>query len=490
MANTIRKKDNADSSPKAATPRELTVEEPELYSARTTRTVAGRDARKLVPRTTQANIVVEDRPDPIQLLQGQAASRLHDLVPIRYGRMLATPFTFYRGAALVMASDLSRTPNSGLHVQLCGDAHLSNFGFYSTPERNLAFDINDFDETYPGPFEWDVKRLAGSVSVAGLVNGHSAKARRVAVLASVAGYREEMLRLSTLGNLGVWYSHADVPGLLAEITSQLDRKRSSIAGSFLAKAKFRDNVDALRKLSIQVDGRTRIRSDPPLLVPVEELLDDDTSIGLYNGITAMITSYRRTLSSDRRHLLDQFEFVQMARKVVGVGSVGTRAWILLFAGIDAADPLFLQAKEAQRSVLADYVKGVRQVNDGQRVVYGQRLLQATSDIFLGWQRVDGIDGRQRDFYVRQLRDGKASVAVEEMQPDGLAFYAKVCGQTLARGHARSGDRVAIAAYLGSGTTFDNAIADFASDYTDLTVKDHAELQAASDDGRITAIMGL
>jgi uncharacterized protein (DUF2252 family) len=490
VANTIRKKDAAGPSPTAATAKEATVEEPELYSARTARALAGREARKRMPRASQADIARDDRPDPIQLLQGQAASRVQELVPIRYGRMLATPFTFYRGAAMVMASDLSRTPNSGLYVQLCGDAHLSNFGFFSTPERNLAFDINDFDETYPGPFEWDVKRLAASVSVAGLVSGHSAKTRRVATLASVAGYREEMLRLSSLGNLDVWYSHANIPGLLAEITSQLDRRRSSRTDSLLAKAKYRDNVDALRKLSTRVDGRTRIRSDPPLLVPIEELLDDHSSAVLYNGMTAMITSYRRTLSSDRRHLLDQFEFVQMARKVVGVGSVGTRAWILLFAGIDAGDPLFLQAKEAQRSVLAGYVKGVRQVNDGQRVVYGQRLLQATSDIFLGWQRVEGIDGKQRDFYVRQLRDGKASVAVEEMRPDGLAFYAKVCGQTLARGHARSGDRVAIASYLGSGVTFDNAISDFASDYTDLTVQDHADLQAAADDGRITATMGL
>ena len=460
---------------------------------RSQRAAAGKAARRSMPLADHAETTRGTRPDPISLLEAQAASRVPLLVPIRYGRMLASPFTFFRGAAAIMAADHGSTPHSGLMVQLCGDAHLSNFGFYSTPERNQAFDINDFDETHPGPFEWDVKRLAASVAVASLVGGFSRKKAGAAVLATVQGYRQEMARLAPMGNLDVWYSHQDTAALVTEMKKRVGGSAARRMSAGMAKARYRDSADALRKLCVAVDGQMQFKNDPPLIVPGEELL---TAWGedverWYAQIVSLISSYRESLQGDRRHLFDQFTFVQMGFKLVGVGSVGTRAYVLLLDGADAGDPLIMQAKEAGPSVLADHVTpATHYENQGQRVVDGQRLTQMTSDIFLGWQRVDGIDGWQRDFYIRQLRDGKGSVVVEHLDPPTMAFYGRLCGQTLARAHARSGDRVAIAAYLGRSAAFEVAIADYSMTYAAQNERDHAELRTAADQGRILVREGI
>jgi uncharacterized protein (DUF2252 family) len=454
------------------------------------RAAAGKAARLQAPLDGQAALDGAGREDPIALLEGQAVTRVPELVPIRYGRMSASPFAFYRGAALIMAADLANGVDSGLRVQLCGDAHMSNFGVFESPERRLVFDINDFDETHPGPFEWDVKRLAGSLAVAGRENGFSTKKRRRVVLAAATGYREAMRSYAGAGNLTVWYAHLDVADVLERIGDQLDERRKTATEAALDKARSRDSVQALAKLTTVVDGRVRIVSQPPLIVPFEELLDGADVEQAYDRLHLFIKSYRGTLQWDRRHLLEQFRLVQMARKVVGVGSVGTRAWILLFEGLDGGDPLFLQAKEAQASVLSGFTRTSGFKNQGQRVVTGQHLMQATSDIFLGWQRAAGPDGVTSDFYLRQLRDGKGSVAVETMVPDGMALYAGICGQTLARAHARSGDRVAIAAYLGSSDRFDQAIADFAETCADQNSFDHAALIEAIAAGRVTAQSGI
>ncbi|UZN01570.1 DUF2252 domain-containing protein [Cellulomonas sp. S1-8] len=444
----------------------------------------GRAVRERVPLDAHADLVLDGRPDPVALLEGQAATRLPELVPLRYARMLTTRFAHYRGAALVMASDLARTPRTGLDVQLCGDAHMSNFGFYASPERRLVFDLNDFDETYPGPFEWDAKRLAASLAVAGRDNGFNAKQRRRVVRAAAAAYRAAMADLAALGTLAMWYEHLAVDEVLAEIGSELDGRRVGRARDRLAKARTRDSTQALAKLTSVVDGRARIRSRPPLLVPVEDMVDGEDLHALYARMEALVDAYGRTLQPDRRRLLGQFHLVQMARKVVGVGSVGTRAWILLLKGVDDADPLFLQVKEAGESVLAAFVPGHDVEDQGRRVVEGQQLLQATSDILLGWQRADGIDGVERDFYVRQLRDGKGSVVVEAMAPDAMEYYGRICGRTLARAHARSGDRVAIAAYLGRSDRFDRAIGEFAEAYARQNASDHAALGEAAASGRV------
>ena len=462
-------------------------------TTRAQRAAAGKALRSRLPLAAHAEVGRAAGTDPIALLESQTAARVPQLVPIRYGRMLATPFTFYRGAALIMAADLGSTPHSGLFVQLCGDAHLSNFGFYATPERLQAFDINDFDETYPGPFEWDVKRLAASVAVAALTGGFPARKARAAAKATVAGYREEIRRLAPMGNLDVWYSHQDMDAMMREIRRQVGAGAEAKLAANLAKARFRDSNDALRKLCVVVDGQVQIKNDPPLIMPGEDLLAawGQSVDAWYDQIDGLIKDYRRSLPSDRRHLLDQFAFVQLGFKVVGVGSVGTRAWIALMDGADAADPLFLQAKEAGPSVLADYVKpATRYSNQGERVVHGQRLTQMTSDIFLGWQRVNGVDGKVRDFYVRQLRDGKGSVVVEQLNPAAMSFYGSVCGKTLARAHARSGDRVAISAYLGKSDAFDDAIAHFAMGYAARNELDHAALRQAADDGRIRVREGI
>jgi uncharacterized protein (DUF2252 family) len=415
-----------------------------------------------------------------------------ELVPVRWGRMLVSPFTYYRGAALPMASDLATTPVSGLPVQACGDAHLSNFGIFGSAERRLVFDVNDFDETLPGPWEWDVKRLAASLEVAARDNGFPARERRGIVTATVAGYRLAMRSFAGMTNLDVWYAHLDVDQLRADLDAQLTLRQRKRLDQGIAKARTRDSMREVAKLTRVVDGRQRIISDPPLLVPVDELLPGDADRTAFIGqLGSLISQYRRTLETDRRYLLEQFEPSDMARKVVGVGSVGTRCWIILMLGRDAADPLFLQIKEAERSVLSRFVGASKYTNQGQRVVAGQRLMQAASDIFLGWQRTQaGLDGKTRDFYVRQLRDWKFSLDVTAMIPAGLRAYGQVCGWTLARAHARSGDRIAIAAYLGTSDVFDRAVADFASVYADQNERDYQALAEAAASGRITAEHGL
>jgi hypothetical protein len=466
------------------------------------RAALGKAARADVPRSAQgAWEALSPRPDPVDLLESQAASRVQELVPIRYGRMLVSPFTFYRGAALVMASDLSTTPRSGLNVQACGDAHLSNFGVFASAERNLVFDLNDFDETLRGPWEWDVKRLAASLAIAGRDRGFSDKERAEVVRECAAAYRIEMATLATMRDLDVWYARMDIEKVLGEIGDELgltkpksaDRDMAKVkfrADKALAKARTRDSMQALEKLTEVVDGQTRFVSDPPLLVPIEELEPGMGSGQITDLFHEMFRRYRSTLQSDRQHLVSQFRFVSIARKVVGVGSVGTRAWVLLLVGSDGHDPLLLQAKEAQQSVLAQFAGKSHYANQGERVVAGQHLMQASSDIFLGWDRVDGLDGVKRDFYIRQLRDWKGSADTDQMVPKGMGVYGRLCGWTLARAHARSGDRIAIAAYLGKGDIFDNAMVAFAETYADQNERDYDALQRAAAEGRITVESGL
>ncbi|MFF7632950.1 DUF2252 domain-containing protein [Kitasatospora sp. NPDC008050] len=409
-----------------------------------------------------------------------------ELVPIRYGRMIESPFRFYRGAAAIMASDLATTPSSGIRAQLCGDAHLLNFRLLASPERHLLFDINDFDETLPGPWEWDVKRLSTSLVIAGRANGFTDAERAAIVLATVRSYRESMFRYAGLGNLAVWYAQADMEKVQALEAGQLaqgERRRMSKA---IAKAHSRDSLQVFDKLTEVVDGRRRIHADPPLLVPIADLLPGAQRDALEAEFRELLERYGRTLPSDRRSLLGQFRMVDIARKVVGVGSVGTRCWIILLLGRDDEDPLFLQAKEADRSVLAPYAGESEYPTQGERVVAGQRLMQAASDIFLGWERVHGIDGRQRDFYVRQLRDWKGVAMPELMAPTSLRLFGELCGATLARAHARSGDRIAIAAYLGRSDAFDRALAAFAESYADRNERDHQALVDAVRTARVTA----
>ncbi|GAA4352214.1 DUF2252 domain-containing protein [Angustibacter luteus] len=456
------------------------------HLTRDERVAAGKAARERLPLDSHADYVPQGRPDPVDVLEGQATTRVPELVPIRYGRMLATPFTFYRGGALLMAGDLSRSPSSGLSVQLCGDAHLSNFGAFATPERRLVFDLNDFDETHPGPFEWDIKRLCASLTVAAQNNDFSAKQQRKVAAAAAATYRETMRSFARQGNLDVWYTHLDMEEAIRTLGEHLGDKVTARAEAALKKARNKNSLQALGKLTTTVDGQVRILSQPPLLVPVEELWPHEESDYIYATLRDLVRSYRTTLQSDRQHLLEQFRLVQVARKVVGVGSVGTRAWILLFEGVDSGDPLFLQAKEAQPSVLADFVDIPSVHNHGERVVRGQHLMQAASDIFLGWQSGTGPEGTERDFYVRQLRDGKGSAVVEIMEPRTMTYYGRLCAQTLARAHARSGDRVAIAAYLGSKSHFEEAVADFSVTYAEQNALDHAALAQAVASGRVEA----
>jgi uncharacterized protein (DUF2252 family) len=456
------------------------------------RAVRGKDARADAPRESHAAFSSgSDRPDPIALLQEQAESRVQELVPVRWGRMLASPFSFYRGAALPMASDLSMTPVSGLGVQACGDAHLSNFGISGSAERRLVFDVNDFDETLPGPWEWDVKRLAASLEVAARANGFAGKDRRKIVAAAVARYREAMRDFAGMTNLDVWYAHADMDQLLGQFQSQLHKRQRTAVSKGLAKARTRDSTQELARLTHLVDGRPRIISDPPLVVPVDELVArQGDRKALESELADLIGKYRRTLETDRRYLFEQFEFADMARKVVGVGSVGTRCWIVLMLGRDDSDPLFLQVKEAEDSVLSLFVGASKYSNQGQRVVAGQRLMQATSDIFLGWQQAGGPDGQLRDYYVRQLRDWKLSIDIHALVPRGMRMYGELCAWTLARAHACSGDRIAIAAYLGGTDVFDQAITEFAAAYADQNQRDYDALVAAVSSGQITAERGL
>jgi uncharacterized protein (DUF2252 family) len=423
------------------------------------------------------------RPDPVELLERQAVSRVGQLVPLRYARMLASPFAFYRGAAAVMAADLGPTPRSGFEVQLCGDAHLSNFGAYASPDRELVFDVNDFDETLPGPWEWDVMRLAASFAVAGRASGFKRRRRQAIVVAMAAEYRQAMQRMADLGNLEVWYTRMDVAAVAEGWAAAAGEKEVKAFRRNLAKTRAKDRMRALSKLTRAVDGKLRIVSEPPLIVPIDELVDE-TEAEIEVRVMDILADYRASLPDDRRVLLDSYRFVDAALKVVGVGSVGTRAFIVLLVGRDSGDPLFLQIKEAQRSVLEPYTAPSAFDNQGERVVQGQRLTQAASDILLGWVKARGVDGKQRDFYVRQLWDQKGSAKVENMNSSALTAYARICGTTLAHAHARSGDRIAIAAYMGKGGAFDEAMAAFAESYADQNERDYAALRAAADDGRI------
>jgi Uncharacterized protein conserved in bacteria (DUF2252) len=442
------------------------------------RTARGKSARQQAPRSSHRQFEpATDRPDPTSLLEEQAEGRVHDLVPIRYGRMLVSPFTFYRGAASIMAADLAPTPRSGVTVQLCGDAHLSNFGLFGTPERRMLFDINDFDETLPGPWEWDVKRLAASFEVHGRDRGFAPADRRAIVLASVGEYRRRMRRAAKQRTLESWYDHLEAGQLMERVRQEaregsLTAREARAAEGLIAKARTRDSVRVFARRAGQVDGELRILADPPLIVPLEDMVAPDPELGSPEAvIKKLIWSYRRTLGQEH-HPLEEFRYVHAASKVVGVGSVGTRCYVVLMVGRDRSDPLFLQ------------------VNHGQRVVVGQKLMQAASDIFLGWVRVRDPDGRTHDYYVRQLHDWKGSADVERLRATGTALYARLCGATLARAHARWGDRIAIAAYLGKGDAFDQAIADFATAYADQNEKDFDAFAHAVKSGRLHAQTGV
>jgi uncharacterized protein (DUF2252 family) len=474
------------------------------------RRATGRQAREQVPPSGHAGWrPAPGRPDPVALLEAQNTTREPDLVPVRHGRMMVSPFTFYRGAATVMAADLKDTPVAGLEVQLCGDAHLSNFGAFASPERRLVFDLNDFDETLPGPFEYDVKRMAASFMIAARHNGFAKAEAWAATLASVTAYREAMAGFAPMGTLDIWYAHLDedqvtqtVRGRLAGTGEQAKaKKKEGKQEQKLAKAaakRFeknrekthaRDSLQALSKLGELVDGTYRIVSQPPVVVPARELaaaygLSPDQVMPL---IEDRFRAYRATLPDDRRRMLERFEIVDAARKVVGVGSVGTRAFIVLLQGRDAGDPLFLQIKEATASVLEAYLGKSRYKQHGERVVQGQRMMQASSDIFLGWTKGSDAD---RHFYWRQLRDMKGSALVEEMAPFALTFYAGLCGWTLARAHARSGDPIAIREYLGEGDAFDTAITDFSQRYADQNEKDYQQFAAAARSGRLEVLQGV
>ena len=460
------------------------------------RVARGRAARTEAPRSAHGRWApAPDRPDPVALLEEQAASRVPMLVPIRHGRMLVSPFTFYRGAALIMASDLARTPVSGITVQLCGDAHLSNFGLFGTPERQMLFDINDFDETLPGPWEWDVKRLAASFEIMGRDRGFSAGDRRAIVMAGVAEYRDRIRQAAGMGALEAWYDHLEVGTLLQLVRQQVRVKQVTKADARalkrdVTKAYTRDNTRVFTKRAAHVDGELRIVADPPLIIPIEDLIEPGSEwedpVPL---IKELLSAYRRTLGT-HSHPLEEYRYVHTAYKMVGVGSVGTRCYIMLMLGRDHNDPLFLQTKEAQASVLERFLGKSTYRHHGQRVVAGQRLMQAASDIFLGWIRITGLDGVTRDYYVRQFHDWKGSADVESLFAPGAALYARLCGATLARAHARWGDRVAIGAYLGKGDAFDRAIADFSAAYADQNEQDYEAFAAAVKSGRLTAQMGV
>ncbi|MEE1795260.1 DUF2252 domain-containing protein [Streptomyces sp. BE308] len=451
------------------------------------RAALGKAVRADVPRSSHAEFAPgSGRPDPLKIIEKQSASRLPDLVPVRYGRMSESPFRFYRGAAAIMASDLAGTPTTGLRTQLCGDAHMLNFRLLASPERRLMFDINDFDETLPGPWEWDVKRLAASLVIAGRANGFSTKERAAIVRATVRSYREGMRSFAGVGNLAVWYAQFDVDRVQDRFVADLSARGRERWAQAVTEARSRDTLQVFGKLTHVVDGRRRITSDPPLVTRLEDVLPDDHRGAVEQEIRTLIERYGETLQSDRRFLLEQYRVADMARKVVGVGSVGTRCWIVLLLGKDEGDPLFLQAKEADESVLAPHAGDSVYRTQGERVVAGQRLMQATSDIFLGWERVEGIDGRRRDFYVRQLRDWKWVATAEDMVPRGMRTFGALCGATLARAHARSGDRIAIAAYLGGGDAFDRALVTFAERYADQNERDHRRLVDAVHAGRLSA----
>jgi uncharacterized protein (DUF2252 family) len=450
----------------------------------------GKAAREHTPRSCHGEwSAAEDREDPIAILEAQGTNRVQELLPIRYGRMASTAFAFYRGAAAVMAADLAKTPTSGLQVQLCGDAHLSNFGIFASPEREMLFDINDFDETLPGPWEWDVKRLAASMAVAGRERGLSAPELADVLAWTGQAYRQSMRAFAQMSHLDVWYATLNAKDIVSIVRQQqlTGAKRLAKMEQRLGKARSKNSTRAVNKLTENVEGKLRFVSEPPLIVPIEELFEIDESEQLRGRMQELLSDYRDSLGDEHHVLIDNYSFEGMARKVVGVGSVGTRAWVLLMVGRDGGDPLVLQAKEAQESVLEPYAGASVYSNSGQRVVEGQRLMQAASDIFLGWLPATGVDEVRRDFYVRQLWDGKLSVEVEALSYKLLRGYGALCAWTLARAHARSGDRIAIAAYLGKGGVFDQAIVEFSEAYADQNERDHAALLAAIESGRLSAL---
>jgi uncharacterized protein (DUF2252 family) len=473
------------------------VEHPSVEERR----AQGKESRERTPPSGHAGWKpAADRPDPVALLEEQNATREPDLVPVRHGRMMVSPFTFYRGAAKIMAADLKDTPTAGLKVQLCGDAHLSNFGVFASPERQLLFDLNDFDETLPGPFEYDVKRMSASFTIAARNNGFSKAEARDATLASVAAYRTTMAEFAEMSTMDIWYAHLSEQQLMAAVDSfvashkdkaqkKVAKGQAKTAKKRAQKAHTRDSLQALSKLGEIVDGRYRIVSQPPIIIPARDLhaAYGISAEQLQQAIHEQFRAYRATLQDDRRHLLERFEIVDMARKVVGVGSVGTRAFIVLLQGRDEQDPLFLQVKEATKSVLEDHLPKSRYRQPGERVVQGQRMMQAASDIYLGWTK--GVEAN-RHLYWRQLRDMKGSAVVESLTPPALAFYARQCGWTLARAHARSGDPVAIAAYLGKSDKFDQSVTDFSDRYADQNEQDFQAFTEAIRSGRLAATEGV
>jgi uncharacterized protein (DUF2252 family) len=464
------------------------------------RIAQGKTARESVaPGGHEGWRPAKDRPDPVALLEEQNKTREPDLVPVRHGRMMVSPFTFYRGAARIMAEDLEYTPTAGLDVQLCGDAHLSNFGLYASPERALVFDLNDFDETLPGPFEYDVKRLAASFTIAARNNGFRKADARAAALASANAYRMTMIDYAAMPTLEIWYARVSDEDVLRALGTAMRstggsgkktaKKAEKVARKTTEKARTRDSLQALSKLAEPVDGRYRIVNQPPIVVPLTEVAERvgipaDQLEGL---IHEQFRAYRATLRDDLGQLLERFQFVDAARKVVGVGSVGTGAYIVLLQGRDQQDPLFLQVKEATTSVLENHLPKSRYERAGQRVVQGQRMMQAASDIFLGWTKGMRED---RDLYWRQLRDMKGSAVVEEMVPESLNLYARLCGRTLARAHARSGDPIALAAYLGKKDAFDQSITDFAERYADRNDRDYRAFTDAIRSGRLPVLEGV
>jgi uncharacterized protein (DUF2252 family) len=454
------------------------------------RIAVGRAAREKVSRKSHGEWApAADRPDPITFIEEQATTRVPDLVPLRHGRMSSSAFAFYRGAALIQAADLATMPDSGLTVQLCGDAHLSNFGVFTSPERAMVFSVNDFDETLPGPFEWDVKRLAASIEVAGRARQFPAATTTAIVEQSVREYRVAMASFATTSNLDTWYVHLDVAGIQQRWGATAKAKETASMQRLVTKAEGKTRLRALAKLTEEVDGELRIRSTPPLLVPYEEL-PEAADPRAHDVVVHALESYRDTLSGDRCHLLETYRFVHLARKVVGVGSVGTRCWLALFVGRDNNDPLFLQVKEAEHSVLERFLEPTEFEEQGQRVVEGQRLMQSSSDIFLGWERIepaDSFDGRSHDYYVRQLWDGKGSAVVETMTPRIMTMYGEMCAWTLARAHARSGDPIAINAYLGNSKNFEKAITAFSAAYADQNELDHQALVDAIASGRVESM---
>ncbi len=451
----------------------------------------GRQTRAKVPRSRHGEWSPSpDRTDPLEILALQGITRLPDLVPIRYGRMAASAFAFFRGAAAVMAADLAKEDQSGLVVQLCGDAHLANFGLYAAPSRDLIFDVNDFDETLPGPFEWDIKRLAASLEIAARSRGIDRADRAVVVEQASCSYRGALAEFAAMRDLQIWYLRMDQATMVRRWGAEAGAKLIRTFQRTVAKAQSKDHLAALAKLTVEVDGGLRFKENPPLIVPAESLFTDVYSKQTVDHLYDALGQYRHTLSGDRQRLLEKYDFVDLARKVVGVGSVGSRCWVALFVGRDNADPLFLQIKEAEAAVGEPFLGRSEYPHHGQRVVEGQRLMQGASDIFLGWDQFTPDDGITRDFYLRQLWDGKGSAVIESMTPDGLGIYAQMCGWTLARAHARSGDAIAMSAYLGNGDRFDRAMSQFAAAYADQNERDFDALTAAIASGAVQAESGV